>query len=113
MFYTKRIIMKNIYILTFLLATLLSIFGCQNDKDKQTSSKITGDPMVKITSLPIKQEISKILPLISKAVSEETGLDKKFITYYWQYFENIYCPGLEANDLECPLFIDLYTPALT
>ena len=102
--------MKKIYILTLLFITLLSI-GCQNDNGEQTSQRITGDPMVKITSLPIKQEISKILPLISQAVSDETGLDKKFITYYWQYFENIYCPGLEANDLKCPIFIDLYTPA--
>jgi len=73
--------------------------------------KVTGDPMVKITSLPIDQEISKILPLISKEVSDKTGLDETFITYYWQYFENIYCPGLEANGLKCPIFIDLYTPA--
>jgi len=73
--------------------------------------KVTGDPMVKITSLPIDQEISKILPLISKEVSDKTGLDETFITYYWQYFENIYCPGLEANNLKCPIFVDLYTPA--
>ena len=73
--------------------------------------KVTGDPMVKITSLPIDQEISELLPLISKEVSDKTGLDETFITYYWQYFENIYCPGLEANNLKCPIFVDLYTPA--
>ena len=103
--------MKKIYILTLLLVTLLSIFGCQKNNGEQTSQKITGDPMVKITSLPINQEISEILPLISKDVSDATGLEKTFVTYYWQYFENIYCPGLEAHDLECPIFVDLYTPA--
>jgi len=98
-------ITKAVFVLLFAISFSLLSTGLK------AQIKVSGDPMVKITSLPIDQEINKILPLISKEVSDRTGLDETFITYYWQYFENIYCPGLEANDLKCPIFIDLYTPA--
>ncbi len=73
-------------------------------------TKVVGDPMVKITSLPIDGDLNEIMVLISKDVSEMTGLDENFITYYWAFFENIYCPGCEKVGLKEPLFVDLYVP---
>jgi hypothetical protein len=73
-------------------------------------TKVVGDPMVKITSLPIDGDLNEIMVLISKDVSEMTGLDESFITYYWAFFENIYCPGCEKVGLKEPLFVDLYVP---
>ena len=104
-------VVDSLFIAKPVFVLLIAVCLCLQSTELHAQVKVTGDPMVKITSLPIDQEISKILPLISKDVSAKTGLDETFITYYWQYFENIYCPGLEANDLKCPIFIDLYTPA--
>ncbi|HOO34056.1 MAG TPA: hypothetical protein PLO84_09725 [Thermotogota bacterium] len=75
-----------------------------------SSADVTGDPMVKITSLPLEQDLDSILPLISKDVSEMTGLPETFITYYWSYFETIYCPGCEKAGIKRPVFVDLYVP---
>ena len=75
-----------------------------------SDTKVTGDPMVKITSLPLEQDLNKILPLISLDVSEMTGLPESFITYYWSFFETIYCPGCENVGIKKPIFVDLYVP---
>ena len=66
--------------------------------------------MVKITSLSLKQDLNEIIPLISQDVSEMTGLPEGFITYYWSYFETIYCPGCEDVGIKKPIFVDLYVP---
>lgn len=75
-----------------------------------SDTKVTGDPMVKITSLPLEQDLDEILPLISQDVSQMTGLPEAFITYYWSFFETIYCPGCETVGIKKPLFVDLYVP---
>ncbi|MFK5856155.1 MAG: hypothetical protein QM503_08505 [Bacteroidota bacterium] len=104
-------VVNSLFIAKPIFVLVIAVTFCLLSMGLHAQVKVKGDPMVKITSLPVDQEISKILPLISKEVSDKTGLDETFITYYWQYFENIYCPGLEANDLKCPIFIDLYTPS--
>ena len=53
----------------------------------------TADPMIKITTLPMKEDVRPIMEAISKDVSKATGLDEGFVTYYWQSFDAIYCPG--------------------
>ena len=75
-----------------------------------SQATVIGDPMVKITSLPLDQDLDEILPLINKDVSEMTNLPETFITYYWSFFETIYCPGCEAVGIKKPLFVDLYVP---
>lgn len=72
---------------------------------------IDGDPMVKISSMPIKQDLKRVLEGISADVSKATGLDEKLVTYYWQTFDRIYCPGCEAVEMKSPIFVDLYVPA--
>lgn len=67
--------------------------------------------MIKITSLPFKGDLKKIMAEISNDVSKGTGLPETFITYYWQTFTEIYCPGCEGVGLKSIIFVDLYTPA--
>ena len=74
-------------------------------------SKIEGDPMIKITCLPIKQNLQEVMAGISANVSRDTGLEEKFVTYYWQTFDEIYCPGCKTANIKKPIFVDLYVPA--
>ena len=71
---------------------------------------IATDPMVKITSLPTKLDVQAILSKVSEDVSRDTGLDKNMVTYYWQTFDYIYCPGCKDAGIEDIIFIDLYVP---
>lgn len=72
---------------------------------------VEGDPMVKITSLPISQDPATVMAAMSKDVSRDTGLSETFVTYYWQTFDAIHCPGCEGANIRKPIFVDLYTPA--
>lgn len=101
LFTIPKIVFILLFMFTFNLLSI-SLFA---------QAKVKGDPMVKITSLPIEQQTNKILPLISEEVSNKTGLDEAFITYYWQFFEDIYCPGVKEKGYKCPIFVDLYIPA--
>lgn len=72
---------------------------------------IATDPMVKITSLPTKLDVKAVLKKVSDDVSRDIGLDKNMVTYYWQTFDYIYCPGCENAGIEDNIiFIDLYVP---
>jgi len=71
---------------------------------------IATDPMVKITSLPTKLDVQAVLAKVSEDVSRDTGLDKNMVTYYWQTFEYIYCPGCKGAGIDNIIFIDLYVP---
>ena len=73
---------------------------------------IATDPMVKITSLPTKLDVPAVLAKVSEDVSRDTGLDKNMVTYYWQTFDYIYCPGCKGVgiDNDNVIFIDLYVP---
>ncbi|MEW5820928.1 MAG: hypothetical protein AB1782_12120 [Cyanobacteriota bacterium] len=66
------------------------------------------DPMVKITTLPIDKNIDEILTNVSNEVSQSTGIEKQYITYYWQTFDKINCMGEKTT--EHPVFVDLYVP---
>lgn len=70
----------------------------------------TTDPMIKITSLPIKQNLNEVMAGLSADVSRDTGLDENFVTYYWQTFDEIYCPGCAGAKIKKPIFVDLYVP---
>jgi hypothetical protein len=35
---------------------------------------------------------------------------KAFITYYWSFYETIYCPGCENVGIKKPIFVNLYVP---
>lgn len=65
------------------------------------------DPMVKITSPPRDLDVNKVLALVSKDVSKETGIKESFITYYWQTFDHAVYEGKENGS---PTFVDLYVP---
>lgn len=96
-------------ILPLLLACLfLAVWGgaaFANDNPRSTA-----DPMIKITSLPIKQNLDEVMAKVSKDVARDTGLDINFITYYWQTLDAIHCPGCEAAKIKKPIFVDLYVP---
>jgi hypothetical protein len=69
------------------------------------------DPMVKITSLPTKLDVRAVVAKVSEDVSRDTGLDKNMVTYYWQTFDYVYCPGCKGAGIEGGIiFIDLYVP---
>lgn len=70
----------------------------------------SADPMIKITSLPIKQDPSTLMAALSKDVARDTGLNENFVTYYWQTFDAIYCPGCKGAGIKEPIFVDLYVP---
>ncbi len=93
---------------TFLAVTICMMvfsFACLFSQPK-----VIGDPMVKIASLPIEQDLDEILTRISRDVSEMTGLPESFVTYYWSFFETIYCPGCAIVGIKEPIFVDLYVP---
>jgi len=65
------------------------------------------DPMVRITSPPTDLDVDAALVQVGRDVSAATGVDEKFITYFWQTFDAIiYDGGPSAK----PLFVDLYVP---
>lgn len=70
----------------------------------------SGDPMVKITTMPTAIDLKKTMAKISADVAQETGLPETFVTYYWQFFQDMYCPGCEKAGVKEVVFIDLYTP---
>jgi len=75
---------------------------------KSCSGLLSEDPMVRIMSLPLSEDVDAILAGISREVSRETGLPQEFITYYWQSIDNINCMGNKTVDY--PIFVDLYVP---
>ena len=66
------------------------------------------DPMVRITSLPIKQDIDAVLAGMADDVSKAVGLDKSLVSYYWLHFQAINCMGQKTVDR--PVFVDVDVP---
>lgn len=66
------------------------------------------DPMVRITSAPVDFDKNAVLDAVSKDVSEVTGIDISFITYFWQTFDTIVYEGKSTS---APVFVDLYVPS--
>ena len=106
------ILLKKILWLVIIISMVSFVWTLKKDEKEKckSSNTVEGDPMVKITSLPIKQDLDEILPPISKEISEMTGLPEGFLTYYWSFFETIYCPGCDGVGIKKPIFIDLYVP---
>ena len=67
--------------------------------------------MIKISSLPVDGDLKTIMASISSDVSRDTGLPESFVTYYWQTFDEVYCPGCEGVGLNSVIFVDMYVPA--
>jgi len=68
------------------------------------------DPMVRITSLPLGLNVNEIMAKLSDDVSRDTGLNKNMVTYYWQTFDAVYCPGCKGAPKTLLIFVDLYVP---
>jgi hypothetical protein len=66
------------------------------------------DPMVRITYARSDLDVSSILAQLSRDVTAATGIDERFLTYYWQTFDAIHCMGEPVTDK--PVFVDLYVP---
>lgn len=66
------------------------------------------DPMVRITYARSDLDVPKVLAQLSRDVTAATGIDERFLTYYWQTFDAIHCMGEPAADK--PIFVDLYVP---
>jgi alpha-beta hydrolase superfamily lysophospholipase len=71
---------------------------------------VPADPMVRITSLPLGLNVKEIMTKLSDDVSRDTGLNKNMITYYWQTFDAVYCPGCKGAPKTLVIFVDLYVP---
>ena len=100
-----RLLVPALFVLA-LLAHGAAVHAC----DSPDHSGSQTDPMIKITSLPMEQNKDEVMAAISKDVSKATGINENFITYYWQTFDSIYCPGCEAVKIQKPMFVDLYVP---
>lgn len=105
---SKPLAMVRVLFSLFLACGLLiASGGLAVAKDAPLSQ---ADPMVKITSLPLKQDLNKLMAKINGDVARASGLDEKAITYYWQTFDAIYCPGCKAAKVKGPIFVDMYCP---
>lgn len=71
---------------------------------------VPDDPMVRITSLPLGLNVKEIMAKLSDDVSRDTGLNKNMITYFWQTFDAVYCPGCKGAPKTLVIFVDLYVP---
>lgn len=103
-----RLVLKSMMFALLLTAVCLPAWGDAIAGENKSCN--TTDPMIKITSLPIEQNIQELLAAISADVSKDTGLNEGFVTYYWQTFDEIYCPGCEAVKIKKPIFVDIYVP---
>lgn len=71
----------------------------------------TADPMIRITALPMKGDLNRIMAQVSSDVSRDTGIKEASVTYYWQTFDAVYCPGCAGAKIKKPMFVDIYAPA--
>ena len=101
---------KTPFVTSFLLLGLLISLLCTPIFSLAGSQMTPGDPMVKITTMPTTIDLNKAMAKISADVAKETGLPETFVTYYWQFFQDMYCPGCEKAGVKEVVFIDLYTP---
>ncbi len=94
-------------ILIFFLSLLISHL---TDRDKAWAADgiDPADPMVRITYARSDLDIPAILDQLSREVTAATGIEERFITYYWQTFDAIHCMGEPVSDK--PIFVDMYVP---
>ncbi len=75
---------------------------------KATGGIDPADPMVRITYARSDLDVPKVLARLSREVTAATGIEERFITYYWQTFDAIHCMGEPVTDK--PIFVDMYVP---
>ena len=92
------------------LLMLLSLPPANSLAAENKTSSIKTDPMIKIISLPIKQNPAEVMAKVSEDVARDTGIDRNMVTYYWQTFDEIYCPGCESAKIKKPMFVELFVP---
>jgi hypothetical protein len=69
---------------------------------------VDDDPMIKITSMPLGLDVNKVLAKVSADVAHDTGFKEDMVTYYWQTFDAIYCPGCKGAPKSLVIFVDMY-----
>ncbi len=94
-------------VLIFILSLLLSPLTGR-DKAWGAGGIDPADPMVRITYARSDLDVPKVLAQLSRDVTAATGIDERFLTYYWQTFDAIHCMGEPVSDK--PIFVDLYVP---
>jgi hypothetical protein len=100
------------FIRTLISAAFILLFsGCQSTFSPKVETDICLiDPMVKITTIPVKFDKKEVMTKLSEDVARDTGLDINMVTYYWQTFDEIVCPGASQAGLKDIAFVDLYVP---
>jgi len=93
------------------ICVLACLWGATAHTSGAGAPCVEGDPMIKISSLPFDGDLKAIMASISADVSRDTGLPETFVTYYWQTFNEVYCPGCEGVGIKSVIFVDLYVPA--
>lgn len=96
--------------LPVLVAGLMIIMAGVAGSGEPKAPLSTADPMIKITSPPMKVNLDDLLAKVAKDVAREAGVDINFITYYWQTFDAIHCPGCDKAGVKKPIFVELYVP---
>ncbi len=94
-------------ILVVVLGHLLSPFACR-DTALASGGIDPADPMVRITYARSDLDVPGILAELSRDVTAATGIEERFITYYWETFDAIHCMGEPVQDK--PIFVDMYVP---
>ncbi len=93
----------------FRIAVLFAIAVCAYAPTLHAAGGVDpADPMVRITCPNLGLDGAEIMDKVSIDVSAATGVEERFITYYWQTFDAVHCMGEPAKDK--PLFVDLYVP---
>ncbi|WP_462324271.1 hypothetical protein [Desulfoplanes sp.] len=94
---------------TVRLTTIVFLLcACLNGTAMADGGIDPADPMVRITYAKSDLDVPAVLAGVSRDVTASTGIEERFITYYWQTFDAIHCMGKPATDK--PMFVDLYVP---
>ena len=96
--------------LCLILSALLVVgLGSLSDLAAQADNPLE-DPMIRITSLPMDLDVNDVMAKVSEDVARGSGINKNMVTYYWQTFDAIYCPGCKGGAEKGILFVDVYAP---
>jgi len=99
---------KHVFAVVVMVGFLLGVAAPSAEVDASDKGLHVQDPMVKISSLPIDKDVDKVLAAISRDVSQGTGIEQQYITYYWLTFDSINCMGEKTAGR--PILVDLYVP---
>lgn len=102
-----RSYVRELGFLLVVLALLVSPLPCR-DLARAAGGIDPADPMVRITYARSDLDVPMILDQLSQEVTAATGIEERFITYYWETFDAIHCMGEPVTDK--PIFVDMYVP---